>query len=575
MELANRVIRVLVMGVVIGSLTSIAAIGFVEAIDILNDKLWISSASRSSLAAHSGTLLTLATIAIPTLGGLIVGLIVVRISDKRPHNPSDVLAAIQCNLAERSLKTKDSILSIIASTLSLGAGASVGQYGPIVHLGAFIGYRLPWLGKLDPKLCIGCGVASAIATLFNAPIAGVVLVHEIFLRHYSLRAFAPITVASSTGFYIANHIFQRKPLFEIAVAPLTYVLEFFAFVIVGIVGALLAVAFMRLLITFSSLARHTPVPQPVKPMLAGLVLGLVATQVPDVLGIGADTLDYALTPGGFTPQELAIILVAKLLMTALCIGFGFAGGVFSPALLLGVLYGALAGFGVDWLLPNEHSAIANYAIAGMAAFTSPVIGAPLATIIIVFELTRSYELATVVMVSVVFSNVVSYHLFGRSLFDYQLKYRGYDLDMGRAEMLLEHSTIKPLICDDFTRCDGETTLNRVRNSLSRNGHSDAHIVDPNGVYLGMVSLSDIVNLEENHDICLEKVSSHLKANALSFEATMSVKHAMEIMEDFVGESIPVVETDTGRFLGVVYESSLIKVYIQQVRDLRDEENSAA
>ena len=114
------------------------------------------------------------------------------------------------------------------------------------------------------------------------------------------------------------------------------------------------------------------------------------------------------------------LVAAKIGLTALCIGFGFAGGVFSPALLIGILFGALFWTVLNGLTGIETSGIAVYAICGMMALTSPVIGAPLTTILIVFELTRNYDLTIAAMVAVVFSNLIAYRTFGRSLFDVQL-----------------------------------------------------------------------------------------------------------------------------------------------------------
>ena len=147
-------------------------------------------------------------------------------------------------------------------------------------------------------------------------------------------------------------------------------------------------------------------------MLAGAMLGLAAIWLPDILGIGKETLRFAVIDHAFVPGELAFLLVAKILATALCIGFGFAGGVFSPSLLIGILFGALAGNGAELVFGDLRSDLAIYAICGMVSVTSAVIGAPLTTILIVFELTRNYDLATAAMVSVVFSNLVSYRVFG-------------------------------------------------------------------------------------------------------------------------------------------------------------------
>jgi len=140
-------------------------------------------------------------------------------------------------------------------------------------------------------------------------------------------------------------------------------------------------------------------------MLAGLIPGLIALWQPEVLGIGKELLRFTAIDDAFRLNELLVLIGLKVLLSALCIGFGFAGGVFSPALLIGAMFGALAGGCIDLIFETERSAVAIYAFCGMVAVTSPVIGAPLTTILIVFELTRNYDLALACMVSVVFVNL--------------------------------------------------------------------------------------------------------------------------------------------------------------------------
>ena len=425
MSTAARIASIAVLGMVVGVLTSLAAIGFVELVFALND--WLLIAPRSRFMVDDTRLLLLATVCVPALGGLVVGVLHRFIPERRSHGPPDVIRAVQG--LDGRIPARSGFLSALASVVSLGAGASVGQYGPLAHLGATLGSLVARISRDTRWMAtvgVGCGVAAAISTAFNAPIAGIVFAHEVILRHYSLRAFAPITVAASMGYVVANVVFERPPLFRVEAISVGFAPEFLGFILIGAAGAFVAVLYMRAILYSGRIAGKLPVADYLKPMLAGAVLGLVAIWLPDILGIGKETLRFAVIDHAFAPGELAFLLAAKILATALCIGFGFAGGVFSPALLIGILFGALAGNGAELLLGELRSDVAIYAICGMVAVTSAVIGAPLTTILIVFELTRNYDLATAAMVSVVFSNLVSYRIFGRSLFDVQLRMRGFD-----------------------------------------------------------------------------------------------------------------------------------------------------
>ena len=194
-------------------------------------------------------------------------------------------------------------------------------------------------------------------------------------------------------------------------------------------------------------------------MIAGLMVGVLALQAPEILGTGIFELQSTLHSAPDSAVNISLLLIAKFAASALCLGFGLVGGVFSPAMLIGVLFGSLFGIGVEQLFP--YSNIAIYAVCGMAAVTSPIIGAPLTTILIIFELTHSYELTTAVMISVVFSNVVAYRLFGRSLFDFQLKSRGYDLSHGRDPLILGTQAIGSIVRKDFTHLRPDTTINNA------------------------------------------------------------------------------------------------------------------
>jgi len=573
---ALRIASIAVLGIVAGTLASLAAIGFVELVALLND--WLLISPRSRFMAGDPNWLIAATICVPAAGGLIVGVLHRYMPDRRPHGPPDIIRA--AHLHDGRMPARAGFLSALTSLVSLGSGASVGQYGPLAHLGATLGSLAArfdrnsrWMGTAG----VGCGTAAAIATAFNAPIAGIVFAHEVILRHYSLRAFAPITVAATIGYVVANIVFERPPLFRVEAVSVKAAPEFLGFILIGAGGAFVAVLYMRAILYAGRVARTLPIADWSKPMLAGAALGLAAIWLPDILGIGKETLRFAVIDDAFAPEELAALLVAKIAATALCIGFGFAGGVFSPALLIGILFGALAGVGAEPLLGDLRSDIAIYAICGMVAVTSAVIGAPLTAILIVFELTRNYDLATAAMVSVVFSNLISYRIFGRSLFDVQLRAGGFDLAAGRDRAILDLRPIDGYLSRDYTALTPDTQPAEAKLQLVEDRRHEGYVVDADGRYLGTVKLDELVAWEDGNSAASGATVADLaKPEALIFTAGMSIWAAMEGMGDFVGESIPVIEDgDSGRMLGVVFEASIVKAWLDTMDETRREENAGA
>ena len=555
---AQRALILMLCALCIGAAASLAAIGLTDAVLWLNDSLLIAPRARVQYEA-AGWLVPLATVAVPALGGLIVGLIWRYLSPAgRPLGPPDVIGAVQFERALPDLRSGGA--STLAAMVSLGFGASVGQYGPMVYLGAMLGglVRRLRLGVPNlPAIAVACGVAAAISTAFNAPVAGLVFAHEVVLRHYSTQAFAPTTVSAVTGYVLANVVFERPALFLVQFEGVAHGYEFVLFGLLGLLCAGLAMLFMRLILRIAALAAQSRVPALLRPMAAGLALGITALWLPDVLGIGKEALRFATIEGAFGAGELAVLVAAKIALTALCIGFGFAGGVFSPALLIGILFGALFWTALDSTGIAPTSGVAVYAICGMMALTSPVIGAPLTTILIVFELTRNYDLTIAAMVAVVFSNLIAHRFFGRSLFDVQLARRGSDLSAGRDRARLQAMPITTCLTQDMVRATQDDPVEDIQNRLAASPWSEAYVTDAKGRFVGV--------LPQGEDTP--------KPPSLQFHASTTVLEAMQALRGFIGDAIPVVDRDSGQLIGVVSEASVIEAYLDISQALRREENA--
>jgi CIC family chloride channel protein len=563
-----RMLVITLIGLLVGTISSFATIGFVEIVSLLNQALYIDADSRNGVDSAT---LAIITLLVPTLGGLVVGLILrFGVGNGKSLGPPDTIYAVQ--LRENLPGPISGAFSTLAAILSLGCGASVGQYGPLVYLGSLVGQlanRLQ-LGVRDiSSTAIACGVAAAISTAFNAPIAGLIFTHEVILRHYSLRIFTAVTVASACGFIVANVVFEHPRLFLAEFQHLYHASEFFLFALEGMACGFLAVIFMKLLKTAENFAAGLSIPAATKPMLAGFILGVVALQIPDVLGAGVNVMRLASVPGLFAADELATILVAKVLVTTLCIGFGFAGGVIFPALLIGVLFGALFAITVPELLFNEYSGLSIYAVCGMVAVASPVIGAPMTALLIIFELTQSYEITIAAMVTVAFSNLTAYHWYGRSLFDRQLAERGIDLSLGRDRAYLKHQLVVDYMTQILPQLESNARYAESIEKLASSSMRTAVVTDADGRYMGLLYRDQV-----NEIISGANIDSLEFDQALTFDETTSLWNAMEAMRDYVGEAVPVVDSVSGRYLGAIPESTVLGSYLDAVHDLRREEHEA-
>jgi CIC family chloride channel protein len=465
---------------------------------------------------------------------------------------------------------KSGIVSSATAALSLGVGASVGEYGPMVYLGALIGgaaQRLGWgVPNLGP-IAISCGVAATISTAFNAPIAGIVFAHEVVLRHFATQSFAPVTVASVTGFVLNTIILERLPLLRVEFAGVEHSYEFVLFASLGLLVAFLAIVYMRLLLQAGPAVARVVARPELRPAVAGLALGLTALAFPEVLGIGLETLRATAVEGAFDSAQLVLLIVAKIVLTALCLGAGFSGGVFSPALLVGSLTGVLFWTLSPALGDVPNSGVAVYAIAGAMAFASAVIGAPLTCILIVLELTRNYEVTIAAVVAVAFSNLLSHRVFGRSLFDRQLANDGVDLSLGRTRARLAAMPVRDLVNALTVTAAPDERPHAVAQRLVDRARREAFVVAPeDGRLLGVFT--------SGSGMGAATVGSVAAPPVMSFTEDVSVAEAMQRLRGFLGGEVPVVERATGRYLGAVSEGDVLAALLDVSERLWREENAS-
>ena len=254
-------------------------------------------------------------------------------------------------------------------------------------------------------------------------------------------------------------------------------------------------------------------------------------------------------------------------LTAICIGFGFAGGVFSPSLLIGILFGALSWSLLNFIgLPN--SGVVVYAICGMMALTSPIIGAPLTTILIVFELTHNYDLTIAAMVGVVFANLLAFRLYGRSIFDVGLANAGIDLSLGRDRALLEHTKVNTLPFSDYVKLKHKISLHDAIALLKQGSRSAGVVIKSDGTYIGVVRTIDLINEKE------QPLEDLIRNDMPVLNESTTLWQGMSQLEGFSGEAIPIVQSTDGMLIGMIAESALITAYQKIANDNRSEENEA-
>ena len=486
----NDQVVLAVMAVVLGVAAAYGAIGFRYLIAFVQWGAFASDAEQllGSIASLPQWRIVLA----PAVGGLVIGLFIRYATyDKRPLGVADVIEAAALKGGRMHLTR--ALQGAFVNAASLGAGASAGREGPVVHLGAAIAswfakrFNLPRASALT---LLGCGVAAAIAASFNAPLAGVFFALEVVVGHYALSAFAPIVIASVIGTMISRAHYGDFPAFIVPETLTVSAWEFGIFAILGITSAAIAYLFMRSTFNMQDLAAKVPGPDWAKPAYAGLVLGLIALLFPQVLGVGYGVTDQAIR-GLLSFELLVSLLFVKIFATALCLGFGFGGGVFSPSLVIGAMLGGVFGAGAAAVAPLPASGLGVYSIVGMGAVAGAVLGAPISTVLIVFELTGDYKVTIAVMVAVALASIILQQFGGRSFFHWQLKRRGVVLAGGREADHLRAQSVRRLMVREFATVTPETKPAQLRRRIARAPHGVLFVVDEEGALLGIIALADI------------------------------------------------------------------------------------
>jgi CIC family chloride channel protein len=452
----------------------------------------------------------------------------------------------------------------MAALVSAAGYASVGQYGPLVHFGATAGTAAKKVLNLriGTDVVIGCGVAAAISSGFAAPIAGVIFAHEAILRHYSPSAMAPIATSAIVAAAMESYFFNIPHPLEIVEVGPTLVSAFLPVAIAGVVFGLVAIIFMHSLRYFAGLnARlNRPVYQTI--FVAVLAVIIVSLFIPEALGLGTGVLASVLNIQGSLGFILSLLLV-KIVITSLCLGFGFFGGVFSPSLLIGAATGAVLAKCFALIgLPGLGMALA---LAGMASVAACVVGAPLATIFIVLELTLSYEFTLITLLAVIVSQVISSNLFGNSFFDRQLLDRGIDLKFGRGKFSLSQARVLERAHNDFVSTPTDSTVAAVLKLLSEAGQTEAYCLSHDGNLEGKLSIIHLMGADKD-----QAVREIMDRRPLRLKADQNMLEAIEVASGFVGETIPVIEEPGGKMIGVVSESDLFSAYLdiqEQVQDV--------
>lgn len=553
----------LVWSVIVGIGGALATVAFREGIELIQRLLSGSSGSFTEMARRVPPL---ARIALPAAGGFVAGcVLLIAQRGAPPDGKSDYMEAVA--LGDGVVPVRQSLWRSASSLLTIGSGGSIGREGPMVQLAALVASLVGRFAHFDPsrlRLLVACGAAAGITAAYNAPIAGAFFVCEIVLGSIAMESFGPIVVSSVVSNIVMREFAGYRPPYEMPVFPPVTGWEVLLFVALGLICGAAAPQFLHLLDASKAQFRRLPVPLPVRLAAGGLVVGVISVWVPDVWGNGYSVVN-AILHSPWTWQALVTVLVCKLIATAATAGSGAVGGIFTPTLFTGAVFGSLFGIALHALMPAHVSAWYAYAMVGMGAFLAGATQAPLMAILMIFEMTLSYQVVLPLMVSCVVAYFAARALGKTSMYEITLRRHRDD----EARMRLRAAQMRDLIQPAATVVPLTASVADMTRVFLEYPVKYLYVTDEAGRFRGAVALKDITSdLLEKRDTTHKSAANYLHTPFPLLTPDMPIATALEHFMRFQGERLPVIEcADEPTLAGVVYKTALLDAYRRMNADL--------
>ena len=387
--------------------------------------------------------------------------------------------------------------------VSLICGHSVGREAPSIHLGAAAASLSGQFLKLPNnsiRTLVACGSAAAIAASFNTPLAGVIFAMEVVMMEYTIAGFTPVILAAVSATIVSRAVFGNASVFYVPQLNLVSLWELGYILVMGICLGALSAFFVASIRFFARYAAH--VPAGVAIAAAGLLVGVIAIEIPAVLGMGYDTVNAAIL-GDVALGTLALILVAKIVASSACVGVGIPGGLIGPTIVIGAMVGGVFAYGVE-MLPGLNSAPGLYVMLGMGAMMSAALQAPLAGLLALLELTANPYLILPAMLAVVSANLTARELFGQeSVFTMLMRDAGLDYRNDPVSQTLRRVGVAAMMNRSFVESEQDVELAAARELLS--GTPQWIIVRTEKDSRVLLPASDLARFLEDHDVEIVKL----------------------------------------------------------------------
>jgi len=551
-------VYMVLIAIVIGVLGGLGAVGFRELIRLVNTIAWRQGQPALD---HIQGLPIWWKVLVPSVGGLLVGLITYRVArEVKGHGVPEVIEAVA--LRGGRMRPRVVLAKLFASGISIGTGGSVGREGPIVQIGSAMASTIgQWL-KIDPRrlrTLVGCGAAAGIAATFNAPIAGALFAVEVILGDFGVAQFSPIVISSVAGTVVSQHFLGDVPAFQVPSYSLVNVNELFAYAGLGILAGFIAVAFSRTLYAAEDLFDRPRIYSPLKPLIGGALIGVIGIWLPQIFGVGYETITEALT-GGLGWQLMLVLVAAKLFAVSVTIGSGGSGGVFAPSLFIGAMLGGTIGKMVHSVWPEATATPGAYALVGMGAVVAAATQAPITAIVIIFELTGDYKIILPLMISCIIATLLANRLQSASIYTLKLLRRGVDIQSGRAVNVLAPVSVREVMRSDMMTVAPGDDVTLLISRFVEHPVNVLFVVDDENRLQGIITAEGIrPTMANTSGLSTLVIAQDLMVETafLTVRPDDSLAEVMKLLGTYHAE-VPVLSE--GRLVGVIWPHDVIERY---------------
>jgi CIC family chloride channel protein len=495
-----------IIALAVGTVAAVGAVAFRAMISLVHNLFYHGAIGLTYDANHFepaspwGPLVILA----PVVGGLVVVWLVRTFApEAKGHGVPEVMFAVYHN--NGNVRGIVAIIKSIASAISIGSGASVGREGPIIQIGASFGStaaRALARPRWQKITLLSAGAGAGIAATFNTPLGGVLFAVELLLPEVSNRTFLPVVVATATATYIGRFVFGLAPAFNVPVAPAEAhvaagLLQLAGFAVLGALTGLAAWAFVRLLAVCEDLFPRLPGGAYLQNVAGMLVIGLLgygfflATGAYQTSGVGYATIQSILDGDRLSVALLFALFAGKLVATTVSLGCGASGGVFSPSLFLGATLGAGVGTVGATIFPQAGFSPIEFAIVGMGAMVGGATGAAMTAIVMIFEMTRDYNVIVPLVLAVALATSVRRWLVVENIYTIKLRSRGRAIPTIRHTNMYLVQQARELMATRFVVLERDALLREAAASVAARPETHVIVSEHGRIagYVGFASLS--------------------------------------------------------------------------------------